>query len=161
MKFIAADKRPQENCYWLKPDDWDDYGFVCTFDLWDCTNAAPRPIGAVKIGKEGLPEPRFDKYVNKQVRVDIPERFATLTDRTPRFFSLGQDSDYYKNLGNDRAEVLEALNDIAYKPALFKAVESERIINTAFLRFIAKNTMLKQFSRLAAGKKSLQIMIFL
>jgi len=128
-------------------DNWNDYGFVTTFDLtlFDRFGGVHR-IGNVKIGQTGLSEGK----------PAIPPEFEGLA---AEFFSLGQDDSYYTSLSDlgDRArdEVLFALHDLAKEVDSFELLQSEEVVVKSLLRSVSKSTVLGQFVRIISGGKRL------
>jgi predicted ATPase len=114
--------------------------FLVVFD----SAGASHPIGSVKIGEFGMkPDQR---------RPEIPNEFTQLGER---FFSLGQDDSYYKNL-NDlgatlRESTLRALRDVAFDVPLFERAREERVTGISLLRSVPLATVTGQFRRLARG----------
>lgn len=128
-----AAKQSKYNVFYLKSDNWDDYGYKTLFVLNKAvSNGKFDPVGAVKIAQKGqeeggtkLPSEPFDE-LNKE------------------YFSLGLRQDYYEKLMKlDEAEdVLQKLRDVAYdgdtdaecKDKCIKLLESEEVFGTSLLR---------------------------
>ncbi|MFD6288027.1 AAA family ATPase [Streptomyces sp. NPDC060205] len=128
------------------PDDWDDwfqYNTQYRLTYQDAGNNRT-PIGSVKIGQFDMPK--------GQSRPDLPSTFEQLDDR---FFSLGQDDSYYRDLGristDFRAEVLQALRDVAFDEELFQRALAENVTGTSLLRSVPRATVQGQFRRMAHG----------
>src|SRR4051812_18587284 len=102
------------NTCFLIFNNWDDYSIKSQFDLLFCDqeNKIHR-IGTLKIGLTG--------FEAGWIKDQIPASFEQLDGR---FFSLGQDEDYYKNIikleKNISQTILNSLNDITFKPAFFE-----------------------------------------
>ena len=73
---------------YLSPNNWDDYGHKTLFllTIFD-EQGNEQTIGNIKIGFVGQNE----GWTKEQ----IPDQFEVLPER---FYSLGQDADYYKNV---------------------------------------------------------------
>ena len=135
-----------QNITYLWTDNWNDWGefqtlFVLTY--FD-ENGEKHDLGGVKIGQFDM-EP-------KQSRPDIPASFEELGDR---FFSLGQDSDYYStamSLGEERAKaILSALHDISLDAELYTQALEEKVTGTSLLRNVDTRTIEGQFRRILDG----------
>ncbi|WP_459962238.1 AAA family ATPase [Nocardia sp. IFM 10818] len=163
MEFVVVgaddpgDRRPRTG--YLHPNDWDDwFRFETTFSLvYVDDGLLEHPIGSVKIGRFGM-----GKGAGRNAARDdgsgfrnpeLPNRFHSLA--RDRFFSLGQDADYYdalNRLGADvRETILGALNDLAYDDALLAPALGERVTEKSLLRFISRATVEGQFRRMAHG----------
>lgn len=106
-------------------DNWDDYDFKTLYHL--CLvkkNGDQEMLGDVKILQRGVKSTK------------LPEDFEDLEEE---FVSLGQDSDYYKNirkyLPKTHRTVLEALNDVVVKPQLLDEVETTSGFRNSLIRF--------------------------
>lgn len=133
MKFYKSKKnrnyQPPEDavlpCIVYLVDNWDDYNFETLYHL--CLvkrNGDQHVLGDVKILQRGV------KSTN------LPQEFTELGEE---FVSLGQDSDYYKNirahLPKTHMAVLEALNDVVVKPQLLEEVETTSGFRNSLIRF--------------------------
>jgi hypothetical protein len=131
---------------YLVPDRWDDwFTFETMFSLIVVDDVGQaHTIGMVKIGQR-------DMRVGQRT-ADVPEAFRQLDSR---FFSLGQDEEYYQNLNNMgdevRESVLLALNDIALDLELFEGVQDLRVTNMSLMRSITASTVRGQLNRMAHG----------
>jgi hypothetical protein len=117
----------------LTTDNWDDFGHVIQFHLSyiDKDNAETR-IGAVKILRRTSP---VSTPIQVATRTEIPQSFDSLDDS---FISLGQEDNYYKQLGelfgDNGQEILVALRDIAWQPALSADFEPTPAFRNALMR---------------------------
>lgn len=134
------------NSAYLVSDDWDDwfkYNTMYILFYVDGTGSVHR-IGSVKIGQ-------FEMRTGQR-RPDIDESFDELDDR---FFSLGQDEEYYENLNklgdSARDRILTGLRDVALYPSLFERSLGEDVTGVSLLRSVRPATVTGQFSRLARG----------
>jgi ABC-type molybdenum transport system ATPase subunit/photorepair protein PhrA len=140
---------PHSQIYLIE-DKWDDWGkFQTQFTLTYVNEKSELEyIGAVKIGQ-------FD-MVPGQRMPNIPESFDQLDTR---FFSLGQDVDFYENLnkyGEDfRYKVLSGLNDVALDEELFERALSVYVTGESLLRHVNRTSVRGRFRRLARGDASL------
>ncbi|MGV1802599.1 AAA family ATPase [Agrobacterium vitis] len=145
----------------LVTDDWDDwFSFRTTFNLWLFDEEGARhQVGSVKIGQHGLqahkrvpPEemPPNSRYPN------LPKTFEELDDR---FFSLGQDENYYETL-NARSEklrnrILLGLRDCAYNLEIFEAERSQEVMNQSLIRSVSTASVTGRLHRLSMGDATL------
>jgi hypothetical protein len=124
-------------------DDWFEFSTLYVLTYFDA-EGAQHEIGGVKIGQFGMAE--------NQRRPGLPVRFDQLNDR---FFSLGQDADYYEAIGKLDAEtarnLLASLNDIAANEELYQRAREERVTGTSLMRFVNERTIVGQFRRIVAG----------
>ena len=93
MKFKVVSNRSNkgENTAFLIIDNWDDFTFKTTFALVVFDEQGKRKdIGIVKIGFKNQKE-------RSKTKESIPNSFQQLEEE---FFSLGQELDYYQNIGN-------------------------------------------------------------
>ena len=131
---------------YLRVDNWDDYSFKTMFYLAFCDETGEtREIGNVKIGYVGQPQ----GYVHDLV----PEEFEQLAEN---FFSLGQDSDYYKNIKELMSEessnaLLVGLRDVANDDNLLSAVEQEEVFKTSLMRSVSWSAIHGQYKRILSG----------
>jgi hypothetical protein len=106
--------------------------------------AAAGRFGGVKIGQ-------FD-MADKQRRPDLPTQFERLDNR---FFSLGQDADYYEEIGKLDPETAEALlaslNDVVADEELYLRAREEKVTGTSLMRYVNERTLVGQFRRVVAG----------
>lgn len=130
----------------LVEDNWDDwFTYETTYSLY-CFKANDSSkwtsFGSVKIGQLGM--------TDGQRRPDLPDEFEFLENR---FFSLGQDAEYYEKIVELGAHkrILNKLNDIAFNNSLFRKVRHEDVTRTSLLRSIKESTVLGEFSRIISG----------
>ena len=82
-------EQPRNKGY-LIPDNWDDRGYKTLFSLTvEDEQGNVQAIGNIKIGFVGQTWGGTEEY--------IPEQFDVLPES---FYSLGQDANYYLNIGN-------------------------------------------------------------
>ncbi|MEZ5874839.1 MAG: AAA family ATPase [Hyphomicrobiales bacterium] len=151
MKFIVVPNErrvPQagRDIAYLWTDNWDDwfeFNTLYTLTYFD-EDGEVHDLGGIKIGQFGM-----DKG---QRRPKLPEKFEILDNR---FFSLGQDADYYEALRNlgprIAAEILTALKDIAADEALFLRAKEERVMGVSLMRSVKERTIIGQFRRIILG----------
>jgi predicted ATPase len=155
LKFIVIPSgqkapEPKPNTAYLHEDTWDDWFKYSTLYNLVIIDGKGRKhyAGGVKIGEVRMKQ--------DQRRPDLPESFTKLNQR---FFSLGQDVDYYstlRSLGKDiRTGVLIALRDIAYDSKVRAIAESEDVTSSSLMRSISPQRIDTQFSRVAKGKVKL------
>lgn len=133
----------QKNAAFLIPLDWNDwYRFETLYFLFVLDEEGlPVSIGRVKIGQFGM----------TRGRPSIPT--TTFNSLGERFFSLGQDENYYETLTqlSDalREQILTGLRDVAADLALLKRAQNESVMSESLLRRIHIETVLGRFHRLA------------
>lgn len=117
----------------LRTDNWDDYGHQVQFYLsYHDAKSTITPLGAVKIlqrkSKDGEP-------VVLASATHLEDSFSELGAEC---ISLGQEDDYYTNLhtlfGDQTSNVLVALRDIAWQPALATDFEPTSAFRNAMMR---------------------------
>lgn len=143
------------NLVCLTIDGWNDYSFVTMFfmNVFD-HNGEEHRIGDIKIGFKGQ-EKSITTY--RQIQENFPNNaFDSLPDD---FFSLGQDVDFYVKLmklpNEIGIQILDKLNDIAYKPDILPNIQNESVLNTSLMRGIREQTITEQFSRVLNGNAPL------
>jgi ABC-type transport system involved in cytochrome c biogenesis ATPase subunit len=139
----------------LVPDNWDDFGFRTSYDLWfrPADDASPVDVGRVKIAladQASGPSP--------VPRGDFPDGLPT--DGGP-WISVGQDALYYEKLeglGQAGQEILQGLGDVTTmggaalaESQLGSLAKSSSVIRTSLLRNVSINTILQQWMRIATG----------
>src|SRR5260370_17371815 len=124
-------------------DDWFEFSTLYVLTYFDF-GGVKHDIGGVKIGQ-------FD-MVEKQRRPKLPTSFPRLNDR---FFSLGQDADYYEEIGKLGPEtargLLASLNDIVADEELYQRAREERVTGTSLMRSVNERTIVGQFRRIVSG----------
>lgn len=155
--FERRDKFPRDskNLVCLTIDRWNDYSFVTMFfmNVFD-HNGEEHRIGNIKIGFKGQEE-SIATY--QKIQENFPNNvFDSLSDD---FFSLGQDVDFYvelMKLPNEMGkQILNGLNDIAYKPDILSRIQNESVLNTSLMRSIREQTITEQFRRVLKGEAPL------
>jgi ABC-type cobalamin/Fe3+-siderophores transport system ATPase subunit len=152
MLFTVLPRRtrppsPERERAFLISDNWNDFSYVTMFSLivFD-TEGARHDFGEVKIGRFGM----------KIGRVGIPEEFDTLEER---FFSLGQDENYYETLNKIsddlRDRIIKGLRDVADDLSLFEKVLDEPVTRNSLLRNVSEKTVRGRFNRLVKGDAKL------
>ncbi|MFH8894565.1 AAA family ATPase [Streptomyces sp. NPDC017949] len=156
MRFIVQPDRsipsdPGPRAAILVPNDWDDYGFLTSYDLWirPYRGSMPVEIGRVKITRL-FQEPGPDRLPVGTFRREPPE---------DRWVSLGQDDLYYEKIMDlDRQtahEILHGLGDLAADLRMFEHVQHESAVRFSLLRSVSPETVTQQFSRIIAGGERL------
>ena len=134
----------EQDTGYLLTDNWDDFGYQTLYILFYFDNAGNRhQIGSVKIGQYGLEEGR----------PKLPTDFDELDER---FFSLGQDVEYYSSLmglepGGTATALLSALNDIAANEEIYQRALGENVTGVSLLRFVNLKTIEGQYRRILDG----------
>lgn len=127
----------------LVSTEWEDSGFQTEYELFYQEGSKKTSVGFVKIGcrdqKPGVTDV-------------LPERFSRLPDR---YFSLGQDEDYYDWIRNrtpsQREEILRALRDVAFDLNLFEDNLNQQVMTDSLMRTISMFAVRNQFHRIAHG----------
>lgn len=159
LRFLV--KRPQDDIegnlrdvFFLVTDNWDDFGHKVQFHLnYIDFNGVESKIGTLKI----LQRSSLDAaHMQVMERTSLPKSFEELSED---FISLGQEERYYKNLRKfhrDRVdEVLVALRDISWQPALALDFETTTAFRNALMREnIAQRS--RRFGRAWALGESIQ-----
>ena len=117
----------------LTTDNWDDFGHVIQFHLaYIDKDGAETRIGAVKI-LHRISSPQGTNQGGARHRTS--QIFQLLSED---FISLAQEDDYYKNLnklfGDNGKDILIALRDIAWQPALSADFEPTTPFRNAMMR---------------------------
>ena len=107
-------------------------------------------VGSVKIGKKGL-KPAVRVSDNHRAP-PLEQQFDELDER---YFSLGQDEDYYESLNqlsaNLRSRVFKGLRDCAANLEIFHACRDEEVMQESLLRDIRESNVTGRLNRLARG----------
>lgn len=151
MNFVVLrrnEPRPatSANTAYLFVDYWNDYSFVTMFYLtvFDGAEKEHR-IGNVKIAFKG-------QTTSHSTHETLGNGFSLLGDQ---YFSLGTDAEYYKNMHKLdpglKNHILDALEDIVYKPNRIKSIEDEAVLNTSLFRGVTLSDIHGQFSRVLNG----------
>lgn len=117
----------------LTTDNWDDYNHKVQFHLaYIDKEGAESRLGTLKI----LCRTQSDSKTIDVLRTTVlPKAFPDLGED---FISLGQEDDYYvglhKTFGKDAEEILTALRDIAWQPALAIPFEPATAFRNALMR---------------------------
>lgn len=150
MNFLVlsnnASPQPNINTAYLYVDHWNDYSFVTMFYLtvFD-EKGKEHDIGNVKIAFKG-------QTIDRSTYSTLGESFSFLNDQ---YFSVGINSEYYKNLNKLNPELkrdlLTALEDIVFKPEKIKEIEDEEVLNTSLFRGVTLSDVQGQFPRVLDG----------
>lgn len=146
MRFRLTDRRypaPSPGEAALQPDNWDDYGFKTTFNLYiGRLSDEPVLVGTVKIAKRGQ---QAGAALIDQIFEELPSDY----------FSLGQSDAFYSNLNRLgptlRDEVLAALRDVVWDLERFNEVRDEPAMRESLLRFVSEHSVSGQYRRIALG----------
>ncbi|MBC2178515.1 ATP-binding protein [Listeria booriae] len=136
--------------FYLKKDNWNDYGYVTLFRLSYVDNELiEKHIGEVKIGYKG--QGQEEGVIYPQI-TELEDSFLELPET---YFSLGQSLEFYSTLRDldeeTRIEYLNALKDIAYNTDLYQEVYEEKVLKDSLLRNLNRKTVEIQFHRIANG----------
>lgn len=123
-------------------DDWEQFETLFLLAVFDL-DGNRHDAGTVKIGQFGMASQRSPQ---------VPEEFDTLDER---FFSLGQDENYYETLlllgGSLGSRILHGLRDVAQDLSLYERARPEPVMARSLLRFVRDETVRGRFHRLAQG----------
>lgn len=139
------------NTAYLLVDNWNDYSFVTLFHVTAHDERGVfHTIGSVKIGFQG-------QTVEQDTHATVPPMFPELP---PRYFSLGTDTDYYKNLHDLFSEdfrngYLRAIRDMVFDVTHLDAAAEERVFSTSLLRSVSISAIDGQFKRVLQGNNPL------
>ncbi|WP_224372474.1 AAA family ATPase [Hyalangium versicolor] len=128
----------------LLEDEWVDLGqFETTYLLVVFDGSGTRhDAGAVKIGRRGMTGNR-------------PMPLGEFDALDERFFSLGQDENYYETLhqlaGSLGERILKGLRDIADDLSVLESARQEPVLHGSLLRFIPEAMVQGRFHRLIQG----------
>lgn len=138
------------NTAYLQPDNWDDFSYKTLFNLivFD-EKGNNHTIGNVKICFIGQNEGWTEQF--------IPQQFKELP---LHYYSLGQDTDYYKNLVDNLpsemvVQLLISLGDVTYNEELFTNAKNDNAFNTSLMRSVNRATIENQFRRILRGEAQL------
>jgi len=150
LRFKVVPIRPtpawEADTVFLLEDAWDDwFEYSTMYQMFACVeDGEKRRIGAVKIGQFGMK--------NEQRRPDLPKEFNSLDER---FFSIGQDADYYENLNGlgeeKRSDILRSLNDLALDLELWEKAKAEKVTRISLQRSVRSTEIEGQFHRMTQG----------
>jgi len=155
MKFVVLPVRTKTpssgfNTAYLRVDRWDDYSYVTMFylELHD-DHGNLHSLGELKIGFQG-------QEVGNSTYASMDDKFEALSEK---YFSVGQDVDYYKKLvglpESIRVALLKALRDIVYEPKLIDLFQDEDVFKTSLLRSVSLSVIKGQFCRVLSGQAEL------
>lgn len=131
-KIRYKDKQPSmPYTAYLEADNWNDYDFYTLFELhlFDENNNYYR-IGGVKIGFYNQ-----KNDIKDSTSINLRSEFENLDNK---FFSLGADVDYYKNLmkldKTMREDILISLNDISFNDKIYTSAKNEEVFQISLMR---------------------------
>lgn len=129
---------------YLVKDGWDDYHFKVLYTAYVESPTGERiTLGYVKIAEHGMGD---------SGSTTLPPTFQLLDDR---FFSLGQDAEYYEALykvgSGFASNVLRGLRDVAFDGRLYDEAKDEPVFETALMRQVSQFELEGQLRRAALG----------
>jgi predicted ATPase len=136
-----------QNEVYLRVDQWNDFSFVTMFEvvLFD-DHGKRHQLGNVKIG-----------FVEQTTSTAT---FSTLddgfTELGEQFFSLGDDTNYYKILSGQVPEVcrtsyLKAIRDVAFVDSALERATGQEVFRVSLLRSVSMTAVTGQYKRILAG----------
>jgi ABC-type glutathione transport system ATPase component len=138
LKFLVAGRRQPvaqsfRSGFILSTDNWDDYGHKVQFHLsYVDGKGKDTLLGAVKILQRMSSD---DASVEIAATTKLPDEFSELG---ANFVSLGQEEVFYTGLlklfGDKCGDVLDALRDIAWRPAFAAEFEPTTAFRNAMMR---------------------------
>ncbi len=148
-RFSSSNPADVDTVY-LEIDKWNDYSFVTMFHMYyRDLNGEKINIGAVKIGFKG-------QTTEKSTYSTLGADFSSLEEG---YFSLGQDVDFYRRIGNlpnrDGYRILDALRDIVQKPEIIDDVREEDVFSISLLREVSLSLVRGQYFRALNGAAEL------
>lgn len=154
-----AAKQSKYNVFYLKSDNWDDYGYKTLFVLNKVvSNGKFDPVGAVKIAQEG----------QGKGKTELPSE--PFNELNKEYFSLGLRQDYYEKLMKlaEAKDVLKKLRDVAYdgdtdaecKEKCIKLLESEEVFKTSLLRSKDLANIVRDFRGIIRDIDSYEVISF-
>ncbi|KWB19078.1 hypothetical protein WL32_21630 [Burkholderia cepacia] len=146
---VPRDAKSKAFLYTDNWDDWGKYRTMFSLHVADEDGEVHR-IGSVKIGQKGL-KPSGQVSENHRAP-SLSRHFDKLDDK---YFSLGQDEDYYESLhklsDGLRSRVFEGLRDCAANLDIFHAFRDEEVMNESLLRDVRESSVTGRLNRLARG----------
>lgn len=150
--------------FYLEYIHWDDYGYCTEFVAsYRDSDGEVHDLGILKIGCENMsskvkPTLSRNDYPSYSIQELIPEGVFDVLPED--FFSLGQDTSYYKNLneilGEESLEHYQAIRDIAFNIDRFKDLYEKHnsVLMNSLMRNLHKPVIL-QFNRIINGNSEL------
>jgi hypothetical protein len=134
---------------YLLHDNWNDwFKFKTMYTLYVVTGPGKHVIaGSVKIGQKGMTD-----------QTETPALDETFEALDERFFSIGQDEDYYQaiNEAHDFREfIYRGLRDCAYDQNIFFDNQEEYVMGESLLRSLSVTSVTGRLNRLAHGNAKL------
>lgn len=127
-------------------NDW--YKYRTQYNLLVKVGDKPVSLGAVKVGQVGM--------TPDLPTAEIPPVFERLDER---FFSLGQNEDFYETavrlLDEYGIDILSDLRDIAKNHQIYAAVSGENVLHESLMRYISMSQVDGRFHRLSLGDAKL------
>lgn len=160
MEFQLLDRGERipsnaKNKVYLSIDYWNDYSFVTMFymDFVDALGNI-KNIGNIKIGFKGQTE---EIATYEKIQADFKGK--TFISLGENYFSIGTDTEYYKNLNllenKIKTEILLATQDLAYQPKYISSIQDENVFAISLLRGVSLTSITEQFPRILKGKPEL------
>lgn len=143
--YRAQPKQGEPRTCTLVGDNWDDFHFRTTFDLYyaDAEGEAKK-IGTVKVMT-------FD--MKEGTSVEIPDEFDSLDES---YCSLGQEQSYYEELmgvnAEDREKILQGLRDCVHDQERFNKFEEQLAMQKSLLRGVSSKEVRKLYKSILKGK---------
>lgn len=131
---------------YLYADNWNDYSFFTLFGLkiYD-QDGYLHDIGGVRIAFKG-------QTTGVATNRKLDSTFDCLTEE---FFSLGSDTDFYKNLNklnqDLKHDVLLSLRDIVFQPEIIDDIADEEVFRVSLLRDSTLSLIKGQYLRVLNG----------
>lgn len=142
----AFDTNPEPHTIYLEVDHWNDFSFVTQFSMYYRDGAGvQKDIGTVKIGFKG-------QTTAVSTHSTLKTEFDSLDEK---YFSLGQDVKFYKNInslqGEVREQILIAMRDMVFQPEIIDEVKGEKVFSISLLRDNSLSVIKGQFYRALIG----------
>ena len=148
MKFRLVEQEreiDEDDVVYLIHTAWDDwFTYNTKYRIFYKSGGKVHLIGETKIAQLGMAERK----------PQLPVKFETLNDD---FYSLGTDSEYYRNILDlfprdlDRADYYKAIRDVAFNLDILKSVKDEDPFKTSLSRGLKQSLIEENFHRMSNG----------
>lgn len=146
----GSPSNPEPGKVYLTIDHWNDFSYVTQFNMFIYNSENKRiDIGLVKIGFKG-------QKIEAPTYKTLPATFLNLDDK---YFSLGQDEEFYRNISNLPSlfgfDILNRIRDIVINGEIIEEIKNEPVFSTSLLRDVSLSIVRGQFHRALIGAAKL------